>query len=86
MDGNGRRTSTTPAASLPVTDGSAGGGAWGPVTVQAATRYEFALVRPALPTLHIYYEPFVRSDYTLRLLQSVAIEQYSGNRPGSLAG
>ena len=23
---------------------------------------------PALPTLHIYYEPFVRSDYTLRLL------------------
>ena len=23
---------------------------------------------PGLPTLHIYYEPFVRSDYTLRLL------------------
>ena len=86
VNDSGRRTSTTPVASLPITDGSTGGGAWGPVTVQSATRYEFALLRPALPTLHIYYEPFVRSDYTLRLLQSVAIEQYSGNRPGSMAG
>jgi triacylglycerol esterase/lipase EstA (alpha/beta hydrolase family) len=51
----GRRTSTTPVASLPITDGSTGGGAWGPVTVQAGTRYEFALVTPGLPTLHIYY-------------------------------
>jgi len=86
VNDSGRRTSTTPVASLPVTDGATGGGAWGPATVQSATRYEFALLRPALPTLHIYYEPFVRSDYTLRLLQSVAIEQYSGNRPGSMAG
>jgi pimeloyl-ACP methyl ester carboxylesterase len=86
VNSSGRRTSTTPVASLPVTDGSTGGGAWGPVTVQAAARYEFALVRPAMPTLHIYYEPFVRSDFTLRLLQSVAIEHYSGDRPGSMAG
>ena len=56
-----------------------------PIAVQSGTRYEFALVRPALPTLHIYYEPFLRSDYTLRLLQSLAIEQYSGNRPGSMS-
>jgi hypothetical protein len=54
--------------------------------VQAGTRYEFALVTPGLPTLHIYYEPFVRSDYTLRLLQSVAIEHYVGDRAGSMAG
>jgi uncharacterized protein/lipase/lipase (class 2) len=85
VNDSGRRTSTTPVASLPITDGSRGGGAWGPVTIQAATRYEFALVRPALPTLHIYYEPFVRSDFTLRLLQSVAIEQYAGDRPGSMS-
>jgi len=85
VNGNGRRTSAAPLASRPITDGSTGGGAWGPVTVQAATRYEFALVRPALPTLHIYYEPFPRSDFTIRLLQSVAIEQYVGNRPGSLS-
>jgi hypothetical protein len=86
VNDNGRRTSTAPRASLPITDVSTGGGAWGPVTVQAGTRHEFALVRPGLPTLHIYYEPFVRSDYTLRLLQSLAIEEYVGNRPGSVAG
>jgi pimeloyl-ACP methyl ester carboxylesterase len=85
VDGNGKRASTTPVASLPITDASVGGGAWGPITVQAATRYEFTLVRPPLPTLHIYYEPFVRSDYTLRLLQSPAIEQYAGDRPGSIS-
>ena len=48
-------------------------------------RYEFALVRPALPTLHIYYEPFVRSDYTLRLLESEAIADAVGYRPGSMS-
>jgi pimeloyl-ACP methyl ester carboxylesterase len=86
VDGNGRRTTATPVASLPITDASTGGGAWGPVTVQAGTRYEFTLVRSGLPTLHIYYEPFVRSDYTLRLLQSPAIETYAGDRPGSMSG
>ncbi len=85
VDGNGQRVSPAPLASLAITDASVGGGVWGPITVQAATRYEFALVRPPLPTLHIYYEPFVRSDYTLRLLQSPAIEQYSGDRPGSMS-
>ena len=86
VNDSGRRTSTAPRASLPITDASTGGGVWGPVTIQAGTRYEFALVRPGLPTLHIYYEPFVRSDFTLRLLQSLAIEEYVGNRPGSVAG
>jgi pimeloyl-ACP methyl ester carboxylesterase len=86
VDGNGRRVSPAPLASRTITDASVGGGAWAPITAQAATRYEFALVRPPMPTLHIYYEPFVRSDYTLRLLQSPAIEQYSGNRPGSMSG
>ena len=85
VDQNGQRISTTPLASLPITDASTGGGAWGPITARAATRYEFALVRPPLPTLHIYYEPFRRSDYTLRLLQSPAIEQYAGDRPGSMS-
>ncbi len=85
VDSGGRRTTTTPVASLPITDGSTGGGAWGPATVQAARRYEFTLVRAGLPTLHIYYEPFVRSDYTIRLLQSPAIESYAGDRPGSVS-
>src|SRR5205085_2719281 len=73
----------SPLASIPVTDGSQGGGGWGPVTVQSDKRYEFALVRAAAPTLHIYYEPFVRSDDTLRLLDSDALTTYAGYRPGS---
>ena len=82
---SGQRTTTAPLASLSITDGSEGGGAWGPVTVQAETRYEFALLRTGLPTLHVYYEPFVRSDYTLRLLESDPIQTYAGLRPGSLS-
>src|SRR3954447_26789525 len=82
---DGRRTTAVPLASIAISDGSTGGGSWGPVTVQAGRRYEFALVRPAVPTLHIYYEPFVRSDYTLRLLASDGIEAYVGDRPGSMS-
>jgi triacylglycerol esterase/lipase EstA (alpha/beta hydrolase family) len=84
VDSNGRRTTTAPVASIAITDGSTGGGAWGPVAVQAGTPYEFALVRTGSPTLHVYYEPFVRSDYTLRLLASDAIQTYAGQRPGSM--
>ncbi|HYC00574.1 MAG TPA: hypothetical protein VEC57_15680 [Candidatus Limnocylindrales bacterium] len=83
VDENGVRTTESPVASIDITDGSRGGGKWGPVSVARRQRYEFALVRDALPTLHIYYEPFVRSDHTLRLLASTAFEQYAGNRPGS---
>jgi pimeloyl-ACP methyl ester carboxylesterase len=82
---DGRRAAAAPIASIAINDGSTGGGAWGPVTIQAGTRYEFTIVRPGLPTLHIYYEPFVRSDYTLRLLASPAVEGYAGNRPGSMS-
>jgi pimeloyl-ACP methyl ester carboxylesterase len=79
----GHRTSNSPLASLRITDGSEGGGGWGPITVQSGSRYEFAVAQPGQPTLHIYYEPFVRSDYTLRLLDSVALTTYVGDRPGS---
>ena len=82
---NGRRTTAVPIASIPITDGSTGGGAWGPVTVQSGQRYEFTLVRTGLPTLHIYYEPFVRSDYTLRLLASDGVEAYVGYRPATMS-
>src|SRR3954451_412880 len=61
LKANGQRAGKQPHASLAVTDGSRGGGGWGPIRVQAGRRYEFALVRSDDPTLHIYYEPFVRS-------------------------
>lgn len=82
---DGRRTTKRPIASIKITDGSQGGGAWGPVRVQAGRRYEFEEAQPGVGTLHYYYEPFVRSDYTLRLLASTAIEEYTGNRPGSMS-
>ncbi len=85
VDANGVRTTTTPLASIAISDGSTGGGAWGPVAANADQRYEFALVQTGLPTLHLYYEPFVRSDYTVRLLASPAIEEYVGDRPGSVS-
>jgi pimeloyl-ACP methyl ester carboxylesterase len=85
LNAYGRRATAAPVASIGISDGSVGGGAWGPVTVQSGKRYEFALLRPGQPTLHIYYEPFVRSDYTLRLLASPAIEAYAGDRPGSMS-
>ena len=82
VDGNGKRTATSPVASVTVTDGSTGGGGWGPVTVRPASATSSRSCAPALPTLHLYYEPFVRSDYTLRLLESDADPAYAGNRPG----
>ena len=79
----GARTSTTPLASIAITDGSTGGGAWGPVAAKAGQRYEFALVKPDGKTIHTYMEPFVRSDYAIRLLGSLPIEQYTGKSPKS---
>ena len=85
LDADGRRTTAAPLSSIAISDGSTGGGDWGPVTVKPGRRFEFALVRPGLPALHVYYEPFVRSDYTLRLLASPAVEAYVGFRPGSMS-
>jgi hypothetical protein len=53
-------------------------GHFGPVTVQAGRRYEFAEVRPGFPTHHFYYEPFLRSDHLVRLLESDALRSASG--------
>jgi len=56
-------------------------GDWGPVTVTSGRRYELTLVRtdnPSSPTHHFYYEPFVRSDHLIRLLESDAIRSLGG--------
>ena len=80
---NGERTTKTPIASFLITDGSEAGGAWGPVSAKSGQRYEFALVKPAAKTLHVYMEPFVRSDYDIRLLGSIPIEEETGRRHSS---
>jgi Lipase C-terminal domain/AF_1763-like, C-terminal domain/Lipase (class 2) len=79
----GQRTTKNPIASFAIIDPSEAGGAWGPVTATPGRRYEFALVKPNAKTLHVYMEPFVRSDYDIRLLGSVPIEQDTGKVPGS---
>ncbi len=70
----GQRTSTMPIASFSI--GSSGD--WGPVTVQSGNRYEFALVRTGAPVHHFYYEPFIRSDHLIRLLESDALRAAGG--------
>src|SRR3954447_19138490 len=80
VDGAGQRVGDKPVQS--VTTGDSGD--FGPFKAVAGKRYEFALVRSGFPTHHLYYEPFVRSDYAIRLLESDAISAYTGNRPGSL--
>src|SRR6202023_2896575 len=65
---NGARSTKTPLASIAITDASEGGGGGGPVAAKPGQRYEFALVKPSGKTIHVYMEPFVRSDYAIRLL------------------
>jgi hypothetical protein len=81
VNSNGERTTKEPLASFLITDGSEAGGAWGPVAVKPGQRYELALVGPS-KTIHVYKEPFVRSDYAVRLLGSVPISTEAGKFPG----
>jgi pimeloyl-ACP methyl ester carboxylesterase len=73
-DATGQRTSTSPIATYQI-DSS---GDWGPVAVQSGRRYEFALIRPGAPVHHFYYEPFLRSDHLIRLLESDALRSAGG--------
>jgi hypothetical protein len=83
VDFQGERSTATPLATIPITDASTGGGAWGPVAAKSGQRYEFALKKPGGKTLRMYMEPFVRSDYAIRLLGSVPLEADTGKFPGS---
>lgn len=85
LTADGTRASATPAATADITDGSEGGGDFGPLRLRAGRPYEFEVVRAGRPTRHLYFEPFVRSDYTLRLLASDVIGAYTGGRTGSMS-
>ena len=43
-------------------------GAWGPFKAHAGERYEFALTRTDGSVHHLYFQPFLRSDHLVRLL------------------
>jgi pimeloyl-ACP methyl ester carboxylesterase len=79
VDGaTGHRTGAAPVASMAIgVDGD-----WGPVTVEPGTHYELALTRDGVQTLHYYYEPFLRSDHLIRLLDSEAIKALAERSEG----
>ncbi len=56
-------------------------GNWGPFHGYAGLSYEFCIVRAGQPDHPFYYEPFVRSDYLIRLNTSV---EPGGGISGSL--
>jgi pimeloyl-ACP methyl ester carboxylesterase len=61
----GARSFAAPDATLDL--GPAG--EWGPVRINGQQHYEFELLRPDTNlALHVYYQPFIRSDYWVRLL------------------
>jgi Lipase C-terminal domain/Lipase (class 2) len=70
----GQRQGKKPIASFQI--GSSG--YWGPAKVPSGRRYEFAEVRSGFPTHHFYYQPFLRSDHLIRLLESDALRAAGG--------
>jgi hypothetical protein len=62
----GVRIDDRPEATYPLQ----GDGAWGPFNARTGRNYEFAIVREGAATHHLYFQPFVRSDYWIRLLTS----------------
>ena len=78
---SGRRVDDTPVTRTSIGES----GDWGPVKVIAGRHYEFAVIRPGVQTHHHYYEPFVRSDHLVRLLESDALTQV-GDRGNHVAG
>lgn len=45
-------------------------GSWGPFKAKGGQHYEFVIVRDGAANHHFYFEPFIRSDYMIRLLTS----------------
>lgn len=63
----GDRKSSQPLATIDIGPS----GDWGPVHVNGRKHYEFALQRPDTPgEQDLYYQPFIRDDYWVRLLSS----------------
>lgn len=59
----GARISARPKATYPIgADGN-----WGPFKAQGLKHYEFVIVREGARPHHFYFEPFIRSDYLVRL-------------------
>jgi pimeloyl-ACP methyl ester carboxylesterase len=72
----GARKTASPLVSIPL-DAT---GDFGPVQVNGQQYYEFEVLRPdSVVALHIYYQPFLRDDYLVRLLSSSPTSGISTN-------
>jgi hypothetical protein len=83
LNSEGLHTTITPIYKTVITSTGEAAGEWGPVNAKPYQRYEFALLGAEGKTLHVYTEPFVRSDYDIRLLNSTAIGTAAGKFPKS---
>jgi pimeloyl-ACP methyl ester carboxylesterase len=71
VDGaTGFRKAHEPAATYSLTGTGYYDGAWGPVKVNGLKHYEIVLIREGFRPHHFYFEPFMRSNYFVRLLTS----------------
>jgi pimeloyl-ACP methyl ester carboxylesterase len=75
---SGQPISPVPVATFTI-DGS---GDFGPVTLKRGVPYDFVRTKPGATPLHYVYEPFVRDDYLVRLLDSDALNALAAGEKG----
>ena len=66
----GARISNRPKATYNLSGSEFTDGAWGPFKAQGLKNYEFVIVRAGARPHHFYFQPFMRSNYFVRLLTS----------------
>ena len=66
----GYRVYDEPTATCTITGTGYYDGAWGPVQVNGLKHYEIVLLREGFRPHHFYFQPFMRSDYFVRLQTS----------------
>ena len=69
-DTTGARKYDEPVATCSLSGTGYYDGVWGPVKVNGLKHYEMVLLREGFRPHHFYFEPFMRSDYFVRLLTS----------------
>jgi hypothetical protein len=68
----GARISRRPAATYALSGSGYDGGTWGPFKAHGSKYYELVLLRKGFRPHHFYFQPFMRSDYFIRLNTSPA--------------
>ena len=69
-DTTGARKYDEPVATCSLSGTGYYDGTWGPVKVNGLKHYEMVLIREGFRPHHFYFEPFMRSNYFVRLLTS----------------